>query len=138
MGYDNRFHIVQKYDSEFKEEINGKTYYPCELIATYEACGMAWEAEDAFRDKKKATDLTFLDMVYKGCDEYGRDLYDVEYILKDPYGEPLTEFTIPEAIKILRDAERKEHYRRHTPLLGMLLAIDEAEWGDIRVLHYGH
>ena len=135
MGYDNRFHIVQKYG--FETEVNGKVYYPCEMIATYEACGMAWEAEDAFRDKSKQTNLTFLDYEYKG-DENGHSIFHCEYVVEDKYGEPLTEFTIPEAIAILRKAERKEHYRRNTLLLGILLAIDETEWGDIRVLHYGH
>lgn len=137
MGYDNRFHIVQRYSKEFKTEINGKTYYPAEVIATYEACGMNRDAVWELRNRDKATDITFLDEVYKG-EKDGKSIYNCEYITEDCYGEPLTEFTIPEAIAILRKAERNEHYRRNVLLLGMLLAIDEAEWGDIRVLHYGH
>ena len=137
MGYDNKFYIVQRYSKDFKTEINGKTYYPAEVIATYEACGLSEYAELAFRDKNKATDITFLDEVYK-YEKDGKCIYNCEDITEDAYGEPLTEFTIPEAIAILRKAERNEHYRRNVLLLGMLLAIDEAEWGDIRVLHYGH
>lgn len=137
MGYDNRFHLVQKYH-DYPTELNGNAYYPAEVIATFEACGLDWEAEDKFRNPEKKTQLTFLDEIYKGCDDNGNELYECEYVLKDAYDRPLTEFTVPEAIEILREAERKEHYRRHTPLLGMLLAIDEAEWATLRVLHYGH
>ena len=136
MGYDNRFHIVQKYGTE--EEINGKVYYPCEVIATYEACGLSRDAECSFRNPNHQTALTFFDTVFKGCDKGGKEIWECDYVTEDKYGKPLTEFTIPEAIEILREAERKEHYRRHTLLLGMLLAIDEAEWEGIRVLHYGH
>jgi hypothetical protein len=138
MGYDNRFHLVQKYNYGIAEEIDGKHYFPAQVIATYEACGLNWEAEDAFRAEDKETNITFLDNVFKGCDEAGNEIYACEYVTKDAYDRPLTEFTIQEAIKILREAERKEHYRRNTILLGMLLAIDEDEWDTIRLLHYGH
>ena len=138
MGYDNSFHLVQKYTSKPTEVVNGKTYYPVEVIATYEACGLSGDTELAFRDKNKATDLTFFDTFFKGWDKDGNEIWGCDYVTEDRYGEPLTEFTIPETIEILRKAERKEHYRRHTPLLGMLLAIDEAEWDTLRVLHYGH
>ena len=139
MGYDNRFHLVQKYDNYcVAEEIDGKYYFPAQVIATYEACGLDWEAEDAFKNEDKETNITFFDKVFKGQDEKGNDIYECEFITKDAYGRSLTEFTIQEAIKILREAERKEHYRRNTILLGMLLAIDEEEWDTLRLLHYGH
>ena len=136
MGYDNRFHLVQKRNTVI--EINEESYFVAEVIATYEACGLDWEAVDSFTNPEKKTDLAIFDTVFVGCDKDGKEIYNGKYVTEDKYGKPMTEFTIPEAIEILRKAERKEHYRRHTPLLGMLLAIDEAEWGDIRVLHYGH
>ena len=114
MGYESRLYVVQK--SQVAKHNNK---YWCEVIASFDLC----KVDINFRKYLK-TDSYFIE--------------GNEYVFEDCYGEPLRELTIAEAIKEIENAMARYDYRRWKPILGLLKGFNEDEWGDLRVLHYGH
>lgn len=122
MGYESRLYVVNKRGSLMAE---GKQW--AEVIAVFNMCKFG-----AFNGVfQKETDC------YIYADDGNTE------ILKDKYGDPLTEASIEDVIKYLEEyKDTKEHYRRVEPLLGMLLGLlnsfDASEWDDLKILHYGY
>ena len=121
MGYESRIYIIEK--TNVRDE--GRRW-GCD-IARFDL-GKVYSLSDLLRDKP-ATD----------CYVYADDR-DTR-IVEDMYGEPLTEVSIPEAIKAIETAiERGEECRGFPPLLATLKALDEQKdrWRELAVLHYGY
>ena len=59
-------------------------------------------------------------------------------VTSDAYGEPLTEIPVKDMANIIRELSKQDVYRRYKPVLAFLDTIDESEWHNIVVLHYGH
>ena len=139
MGYESKFYFVQKTDC-----IKRGNYYWAEVIATVDMCKIGG-MPDCF---KKPTNCYIL--------EYGD-----KDILKDCYGDPLYECTVPELLDWIQRTKLKEGdgYRRWGVLegtaegfaqpSGSFIEVPEFEeyireyikdprWKDLVVLHYGH
>ena len=57
----------------------------------------------------------------------------------DKYGDICKYTDIQTVIDWLENAEKREHYRRHTPAIAMLKAYAAEQWeGELVVIHYGY
>ena len=54
------------------------------------------------------------------------------------YGEVIKYADIEDVAKFLEDNCRDLKYRRIEPCISLLRSFDKSEWGDLKVLHYGH
>ena len=128
MGYESRLYVVDKSDHKITvdEKIEGQVqereYVLGELLTTFNLCSLGGECYRLW--DRNCTDCTFLD--------------GNEFVTVDKYGKHLTETPLKEAIEILEKAERKQHYRRLLPVIAYLRFIDESEWDNVVVLHYGY
>lgn len=61
-----------------------------------------------------------------------------EPVCDDRYGEELKCGDIQEIIEWCEAEYNKEHYRRFSPLIGLLKGFDREEWNNLQVIHYGH
>jgi len=117
MGYKSRIYIVEKKN---KLETEEKRY--AEVIAVFNM--RKFNAFDGIF--KTETD----------CYIYADD---GNTIITDCYGSTLKESTISDVIKYLEEYQtEQEHYRRVSPLLGLLKSFDPNEWDELTVLHYGY
>ena len=128
LGYESRLHIVNKtdrvidvYSNDLSECVKCQKKWG-ELLATINLCCLGGECYPLWHGN--ATDCTFSD--------------GNEYVLEDCYGEPLTEHTVSETIELLERSEANNHYRRLAPAIAYLRGINEAEFDNIVVLHYGY
>lgn len=121
MGYESKIYIVEK-GHKFK----GETHCFCSVIAMFDL-GKFYDVSDFMR-RCAVTDCYF----------YADD-GDTK-VLEDRYNEPLTETTIDKMVETLEEAKAKGNYRRVSPLLFTLYAMqkDKDKWGDLAVLHYGY
>lgn len=122
MGYESRLYVVEK--SDIRND-TGKIY--AGVVAMFNIC-KCYELSDILT-KQKETD----------CYIYADD--GNTKIVKDMYGEKLTEVSVSFVISTLEKIlEGGETYRRIYPLLNALKTFEEqkGKWGDIVVLHYGY
>lgn len=129
MGYESRLFVVNKTDMELDAYMGSDLalkvkYRWAERLATFNMCCLGNECYPLWSGE--ATDCTF-------CDEGGN-----EYITKDRYGKPLTENTVKDTIDVLTKAYKAYPYRRLLPVIAYLKFIDESEWDNVVVLHYGY
>ena len=122
MGYESKIYIGEK--SSIKDD-DGMTYI--QIIAMFNMCKMG-SLIDVF---EKKTDCYF----------YADD--GNTKVLKDEYGDALTEAEIEDFIYVLEEAvDSGENYRRIFPLLSTLQTIYEQQkdgrWKNIVLLHYGY
>lgn len=128
MGYESRLYVVEKsnHKTTVTEKIEGveqeREYVWAELLTTFDLCVLGGECYKLW--DRNCTDCSF----YNGY----------EYVTVDKYDKHLTETPLKEAIEILEQAERKQHYRRLLPVIAYLRFIDESEWDNVVVLHYGY
>ncbi len=123
MGYESRIYIIEKRSVSLEEL--GKRWG--EVIAQFEL-GKVYNLSDLLRNKP-ATD----------CYVYADD--GDTRIVEDRYGKPLTEVSIPDAIKAIETAiARGEENRRLPLLLAALKQLDEQPnlWRELAVLHFGY
>lgn len=122
MGYESKIYIAEK--GTLKDD-DGRTC--ARIIAMFDMC--KFYALSDILTKEPKTHCYF----YEGS----------EKVLKDKYGDDLTETTVETVIDILEEAVANgEDYRRIFPLLSTLKVINEQQkddkWGKIVVLHYGY
>ena len=121
MGYESRILIVNRSEIELK---NGTSWVYGEKIADVKMACMYDGFTDLF-DKKIDYDL-YID----NADESTQT---------DKYGDVMTYTNCKTVIDYLEELiEAGENYRRLTVLLGLLKGIDESQWDDIQVVHYGY
>lgn len=123
MGYESRIYIIEKRNVRVEEL--GKRWG--DDIARFEL-GKVYNLSDILRNKP-ATD----------CYVYADD--GNTRIVEDRCGQPLTEVSIPEAIKAIETViARGEECRTLPLLLTTLKALNEQKdrYRELAVLHYGH
>lgn len=129
MGYESRLYVVDKYSKCIAlEEINGKEYRHSDLIARFDLSCVGDECNELWSGGKET------DCIVYDCKPDGNR----GYITQDCYGKPLKEHKVKDVMRILMKGEAADHYRRFSAPIAYLMAIDEKEWNDIVVLHYGY
>lgn len=121
MGYESKIYIVEK-----GHKFEGETHCFCSVIAMFDL-GKFYDVSDFMR-RCPATDCYFY------ADDRNTKVFE------DGYNAPLTETTIDKMVEILEKAKVKDNYRRISPLLFTLYAIqkDKNRWRDLAVLHFGY
>lgn len=121
MGYESRVLIVNRCEIETKD---GKSYVWGEKIADIKMCKMYDGFTNLF-DKKI---------------DYGLYIDNADETTQtDKYGDVMTYTDCKTVIEYLQNLiDEGEDYRRLTILLGLLNGINEAQWDDIQVVHYGY
>lgn len=121
MGYESRLYVVNRVEIKF----NGELYRVWgEKLARFDMCCIGlYNPEFVF-----ATPIDF-PIEYDDNDE---EVYD------DMYGKRCGMASVSAVISAIEALEEREHYRRFKPLLGFLKALDESEWDDLRVVHFGY
>lgn len=121
MGYESKIYIVEKGD-----KFEGETHRFCFVIAMFDL-GKFYEVSDFMR-RCAVTDCYF------HADDRSTK------VLEDQYNEPLTETSIDKMVEVLEKAKATDNYRRISPLLFTLYAMqkDRDRWQDLAVLHYGY
>lgn len=61
-----------------------------------------------------------------------------ESVKKDMYGDVIKYADIEDVAKFLEEKCMDLKYRRIEPCIKLLRSFNKAEWGDLKVLHYGH
>lgn len=121
MGYESRVFVVER--NEIKHN-DGTAYVYAEKIADIKMSCMY----DGF------TDLFNKKVDYKLYIDNGD-----EPTQTDKYGDVMTYTDCKTVIdfleKLIADGE---NYRRLNPLLGLLKGIDEKQWNEIQIVHYGY
>lgn len=126
MGYESRL-IVAEPSSIFRN-LDGHSY--ARVIATIDLCGMPCYFRDLLNDHWHDS----------GCYIYVGD----EEVATDYYGSPLVATDLATAIADLRATDQRiietegERYRRIPPALGLLEGIDQSQWSNLLVMHFGY
>ena len=119
MGYESKLYVIEKGSVK---GLSGKIYGM--HVAAFEM-GCVYEMVEKIK-KYPHTDTFFF------ADDGNTE------VTSDAYGEPLTEIPVKDMANIIRELSEHDVYRRYKPVLAFLDAIDESEWNNIVVLHYGH
>lgn len=121
MGYESRVFVVNR--NEINRGIDAP-YVFAEKIADIKMACMGNGFSELF--KKKVDYELYID----SCDESTQT---------DMYGEVMTYADCKTVInyleKLIADGE---NYRRLSLLLGILKGIDESQWDEIQIVHYGY
>ena len=121
MGYESRIFITNRV--EFKDG-NDTVHVYAEKIADMRMCRMNNEFRNLF-DKEIDYKL-FID---NGDEETQTDMY----------GDTMTYTNCKTVIDYLENLiANGENYRRLTILLGLLKGINEEQWDNIQIVHYGY
>ena len=119
MGYEIRIYVVEK--SSLSPDDDGKRF--AEVLAMFNACNFPG--------------LPGVFKVKTDCFIFADD--GNTRIVKDRYGDELTEAPLSDVIKFLEnEVQRGETYRRIKPLLGLLKSFDMEQWDNLVCLHYGY
>ena len=113
----------------------------CRIVkksSVFEENGMRFGKKIASFDLCKVSSVANDIRSYPKTDTYFYSDDGNTQIVKDFYGETLTEIPIPDMIQILEKASSNIHYRRYNPCIQMLKGFDLSEWKDLVVLHYGY
>lgn len=122
MGYESRVFVVNR--SEHKGYGDGKSYVYAEKIADIKMSKMY----DGF------TDLFDKEVDYKLYIDSGNESTKI-----DKYGDVITCTDCKTVIEYLENLIAKgENYRRIFLLLGLLKGINEEQWEEIQIVHYGY
>lgn len=121
MSYESRIFIVNR--NEVKHG-NGKCYVYAEKIADIKMSCMCNGFTGLFNEKID------YQLYVDNADEATQT---------DKYGEVMTYTNCKTVIDYLEKLiTNEENYRRLTMLLGLLKGINEAQWDNIQVVHYGY
>lgn len=118
MGYESRLYVVNRYKAS-----DWNDYVFAERIAVFNMCCVGWNPDDIFTEP--------IDFVLMYNDD-GNPVYD------DMYGKRCHMASVSTVIEAVEKLEEADHYRRFKPLLGFLKSLDESEWDDLRVVHFGY
>ena len=116
MGYESRIYVMNRMENKESGYVGA-----CE-IAQFEMCKMGY---DSGFYELFTTPIDF-DLVV--VDDFTRE---------DCYGDHCKSASVKTVAAWLREELKRSDYRRLKPLLGFLEAIDEEQWNDIRVVHFG-
>lgn len=120
MGYESRLYVVNRRELKWDGKLLG--IYR-DMIAKFDMSCVGWNPEHIF--------TTPIDFPIE-YDENDEEVYD------DMYGKRCGMTSVSAVISAIEALEEREHYRRFKPLLGFLKALDESEWDDLRVVHFGY
>lgn len=120
MGYESRLYVVNRRELRWDGKLLG--IYR-DMIAKFDMSCVGWNPEHIF------TIPIDFPIEY---DENDNEVYD------DMYGKRCGMASVSAVIAVIEALEEREHYRRFKPLLGFLKALDESEWDDLRVVHFGY
>ena len=120
MGYESRIFVAEKCDDCISE--SGRVY--ARIIASFDLSCVGNDVLSVI-DKSPETN-TFIS--FRG--ETG--------VFTDNYGKVMREIDVPTLLDTLEKAEANEHYRRYTPLIGMLKGFNLREWDNLICLHFGY
>lgn len=120
MGYESKIIIG------LKSELKDKEFNFVTVISTFDLCKIDFRE---FKDLLKTSPAS-------KCYCYLGD----RKITEDMYGKELQEFDLQRLIDALEAIEKKEHYRRIPPLLGMLKGFQSTkeDYKDLIILHFGY
>ena len=121
MGYESKLIIINR---ETHKLSNGKEFTFVDKIAEFNLSCVPWENKD---------ELFNVPVTFKFPVE-GED----HYVKEDKYGKICCMAKPSEVIAELRKMAKGEYYRRYYPVIALLLAFDEKDWFDLRVIHYGY
>ena len=113
MGYENCLYIAEYC----------KTTNYMEVIASFDLCKMY---VDGWKDLFKTPITT---EVWLGIGDA---------VLKDMYSDVIKYAELEDVARFLEENCRDMKYRRIEPCIRLLRGFDKSEWGDLKVLHYGH
>ena len=123
MGYESRIFVVNRSEHEGYGE-NAKPYVYAEKIADIKMSKMYDGFTPLFNE------------------EVDYELYidnENESTNTDKYGAVMTYTDCKTVIGYLENLIAKgENYRRLSMLLGLLKGIDESQWNEIQIVHYGY
>ena len=123
MGYESKLVVIKKGSLGINEECH-KAW--AEKIAEVNMCVMDSSVSSKMRN-------------YPPTEYYYYSDDGDTPILEDKYGKPLTEIPLVDAIQMLEESEKEEHYRRYSIAIGLLKAFVFEDWHDnVVVLHYGY
>ena len=120
MGYESRLYVVNRRELRWDGKPLG--IYR-DMIAKFDMSCVGWNPCHIF--------TTPIDFPIE-YDANGNEVYD------DMYGERCGMASVSTVISAIEALEEREHYRRFKPLLGFLRGLDELEWDDLRVVHFGY
>ena len=121
MGYADRVFIVDRKEIEHG---NGTSFIWAEIIADIKMGGMFDGFKNLFNEKV----------------DYELHIdNENESTQTDKYGEVMTYTDCKTVIRYLEKLIADgDNYRRLTILLGLLKGINEKQWNDIQIVHYGY
>lgn len=106
-------------------------------ISTLEDNGLNWASKIAEIDLCKAGIPSEFFREKAGCFIYADD--GNTRIETDRCGDPLTVCSdVPKFITWMKNQQKDEYYRRWPMAIALLESINEGDWANIKVLHYGH
>lgn len=122
MGYESRLIVVDRWETK---SFDGKRVLTVwgDKIAQFDMGYVAWNPNVVFT---KPVDFPI------GFDKWEEPTYT------DKYGKHCGMADIHTVINVVEALEKSDHYRRFKPLLGFLKSLDESEWDDLRVVHFGY
>ena len=122
MGYESRVYVIER-----KEYVSpsGKPFVFGSEVACFHMCVMGKSFVDLFEDE--------IDY-----DLYFSNSSGEETTRKDFYGAVCKHASIGTVREWLRNQVEVNDYRRLRPLLGFLESIDESEWDELQVVHFGY
>lgn len=106
-------------------------------VTNLEDNGLKWAAKIAEIDLCKAGIPAEFFKKKAGCYIYADD--GNTKITVDRYDDPLTVCSdVPKFIAWMKEQHEIEYYRRRPMAIALLESINEEDWANIKVLHYGH
>lgn len=117
MGYESRLYVVNRVENVWTGGLWG------DKLAVFNMSCVGWNPDKIF-----TTPIDF----NIGYDKNGEPIYN------DMYGKRCGMASVSDVISTIEALEEREHYRRFKPLLGFLKSLDESEWDDLRVVHFGY
>ena len=124
MGYESRLYVVEK---RLVRDEDGRRF--SSVIAMFDL-SKCYFLSGELRNRPVAN-----------CYFYADDFNT--RVTKDRYGQPLTETTVEDVVRILEEAIRGgADYRYISPLLSFMKGLDSQMkngiWGEVAVLHFGY
>ena len=117
MGYESRLYVVNRVENVWTGGLWG------DKLAVFNMSCVGWNPDKIFTEP-----IDFV-LMY---DDDGNPVYD------DKYGKRCHMASVSTVIEAIERLEETDHYRRFKPLLGFLKSLDESEWDDLRVVHFGY
>ena len=122
MGYESRLYVINRVELKTSWDDVVVDVWG-EKLAMFNMCCVGWDHTAIFK--------TPIDFPVEYT-ESGDPVYN------DLYGKRCCMASVSDVISAVEALEEQNHYRRFNPLLGFLRGLNESEWGDLRVVHFGY